>query len=248
MWCLLESADVQALVHQQLAMPVHCANAMQQQASSPYHRLTAPFSHAPCLFLAAASYNKYALSSACLWQTLVQKCPLVAFFRYFDQLYIWSVTSNASVVWWASNLIKLQGVLSHNLSQRNCVYTVFKLTVVPQILDEFVEAVMSRWPKTVLQFEDFQLQYAHPLLQRYKDQHLVFNDDIQVCTYCIPTSIHSLILSLPSQPCLLKYLWCLPTRGSADAAPLLHSCCICHVFFQHAVVDEVVHRTHCRRA
>lgn len=49
-----------------------------------------------------------------------------------------------------------------------------------QILDEFVEAVMSRWPKTVLQFEDFQLQYAHTLLQRYKHQHLVFNDDIQV--------------------------------------------------------------------
>ena len=40
---------------------------------------------------------------------------------------------------------------------------------------------MSRWPKAVLQFEDFQLPYAHPLLQRYKDQHLVFNDDIQVC-------------------------------------------------------------------
>ena len=52
-----------------------------------------------------------------------------------------------------------------------------------QILDEFVEAVMSRWPKTVLQFEDFQLQYAHTLLQRYKHQHLVFNDDIQVCEH-----------------------------------------------------------------
>lgn len=48
-----------------------------------------------------------------------------------------------------------------------------------EILDEFVEAVMSRWPKAVLQFEDFQLSHAHPLLQRYKDQHLVFNDDIQ---------------------------------------------------------------------
>ena len=54
------------------------------------------------------------------------------------------------------------------------------LLAVVQILDEFVEAVMSRWPKAVLQFEDFQLPYAHPLLQRYKDQHLVFNDDIQV--------------------------------------------------------------------
>ena len=59
-----------------------------------------------------------------------------------------------------------------------------------QILDEFVEAVMSRWPKTVLQFEDFQLQYAHTLLQRYKHQHLVFNDDIQVRAYvCMHASV-----------------------------------------------------------
>ena len=105
----------------------------------------------------------------------------------------------------SKQLDQTTGSIRHNLAQKNCVYTVFKLTVVPQILDEFVEAVMSRWPKTVLQFEDFQLQYAHPLLQRYKDQHLVFNDDIQVRTYCIPTSIHSRILSLQSQPCLLKY-------------------------------------------
>ena len=47
---------------------------------------------------------------------------------------------------------------------------------------------MSRWPKTVLQFEDFQLQYAHTLLQRYKHQHLVFNDDIQVS--CIDNSFY----------------------------------------------------------
>ena len=69
-----------------------------------------------------------------------------------------------------------------------------------QILDEFVEAVMSRWPKTVLQFEDFQLQYAHPLLQRYKDQHLVFNDDIQVTFLmssvlkCLPPHLKSIQL------------------------------------------------------
>jgi len=61
-----------------------------------------------------------------------------------------------------------------------------------QLLDEFVEAVMSRWPKTVLQFEDFQLQYAHALLQRYKNQHLVFNDDIQVGS-------HTLLLQYKNQ-------------------------------------------------
>lgn len=47
---------------------------------------------------------------------------------------------------------------------------------------------MSRWPKAVLQFEDFQLSHAHPLLQRYKDQHLVFNDDIQVMLDVVPVA------------------------------------------------------------
>lgn len=49
-----------------------------------------------------------------------------------------------------------------------------------QVMDEFVRAVMSRWPNAVLQFEDFSLQHAHPLLGRYRNHHLVFNDDIQV--------------------------------------------------------------------
>ena len=70
-----------------------------------------------------------------------------------------------------------------------------------QILDEFVEAVMSRWPKTVLQFEDFQLQYAHPLLQRYKDQHLVFNDDIQVMQ---GSHVHKLSLFAIARKAVLK--------------------------------------------
>lgn len=48
-----------------------------------------------------------------------------------------------------------------------------------QIVDEFVAAVMGRWPKCVLQFEDFNMATAHPLLQRYRNCHLVFNDDIQ---------------------------------------------------------------------
>lgn len=48
-------------------------------------------------------------------------------------------------------------------------------------MDEFVKAVMSRWPKAVLQFEDFSLEHAYPLLERYRHHHLIFNDDIQAC-------------------------------------------------------------------
>ncbi|KAF5838419.1 hypothetical protein DUNSADRAFT_2887 [Dunaliella salina] len=47
------------------------------------------------------------------------------------------------------------------------------------IMDEFVTAVMSRWPKAVLQFEDFSISHAYALLNRYRNDYLVFNDDIQ---------------------------------------------------------------------
>ena len=44
---------------------------------------------------------------------------------------------------------------------------------------QFVKAVMTRWPNAILQFEDFNMAHAQPLLERYRDHHLVFNDDIQ---------------------------------------------------------------------
>ena len=52
-----------------------------------------------------------------------------------------------------------------------------------QVVDEFVRAVMGRWPNAVLQFEDFSMPNAHPLLNRYRDHHMVFNDDIQVSSH-----------------------------------------------------------------
>lgn len=45
---------------------------------------------------------------------------------------------------------------------------------------QFVHACMARWPNAVLQFEDFSINNAHRLLTRYRQHHLVFNDDIQV--------------------------------------------------------------------
>ena len=54
-----------------------------------------------------------------------------------------------------------------------------------QIMDEFVKAVMGRWPTAVLQFEDFNLAHAHPLLNRYRYCHTVFNDDIQAGAPCL---------------------------------------------------------------
>ncbi len=52
------------------------------------------------------------------------------------------------------------------------------------MVDEFVAAVLSRWPRAVLQFEDFSIEHARPLLDRYRKEHLVFNDDIQARCSC----------------------------------------------------------------
>jgi malate dehydrogenase (decarboxylating) len=47
------------------------------------------------------------------------------------------------------------------------------------IIDEFMEAVSARWPKAIVQFEDFQMKWAFETLQRYRKKFCMFNDDIQ---------------------------------------------------------------------
>ena len=46
-------------------------------------------------------------------------------------------------------------------------------------VDQFVQAVKQELPGTCLQWEDFATAHARPILQRYHDQLLTFNDDIQ---------------------------------------------------------------------
>src|SRR5258708_6025322 len=46
-------------------------------------------------------------------------------------------------------------------------------------VDQFVTAVKQEFPTTCLQWEDFSTPHARPILQRYPDQLLTFNDDIQ---------------------------------------------------------------------
>jgi malate dehydrogenase (oxaloacetate-decarboxylating) len=48
-----------------------------------------------------------------------------------------------------------------------------------EFLQAFVEGIQRRWPEAILQFEDFALANAMPLLARYRDQLCCFNDDIQ---------------------------------------------------------------------
>jgi malate dehydrogenase (oxaloacetate-decarboxylating) len=44
---------------------------------------------------------------------------------------------------------------------------------------QFVEAVKQELPETCLQWEDFARTHARPILERYRDELLTFNDDIQ---------------------------------------------------------------------
>lgn len=47
------------------------------------------------------------------------------------------------------------------------------------LVDEFVRAVQQRYPKALLQFEDFATGNAYKLLDKYREQVRCFNDDIQ---------------------------------------------------------------------
>src|SRR6266481_2909695 len=46
-------------------------------------------------------------------------------------------------------------------------------------IDRFVQALKQELPHTLLQWEDFSKTHARPILDRYRDQLLTFNDDIQ---------------------------------------------------------------------
>jgi len=48
-----------------------------------------------------------------------------------------------------------------------------------ELVDEFMQAVQYRWPKVLVQFEDFSSDKAQILLNKYRHDHLCFNDDIQ---------------------------------------------------------------------
>jgi malate dehydrogenase (oxaloacetate-decarboxylating) len=48
-----------------------------------------------------------------------------------------------------------------------------------EFIDAFVAAIKQVLPSTLLQWEDFSGVHARPILNRYRDQMLTFNDDIQ---------------------------------------------------------------------
>lgn len=48
-----------------------------------------------------------------------------------------------------------------------------------ELVDKFVAAIRKKWPKAIIQWEDFAKNVAFDVLARYRDQIPCFNDDIQ---------------------------------------------------------------------
>ena len=48
-----------------------------------------------------------------------------------------------------------------------------------ELMDEFIQAVQDKFPKALIQFEDFLTPKAFSLLEKYQNKILCFNDDIQ---------------------------------------------------------------------
>jgi malic enzyme len=47
-----------------------------------------------------------------------------------------------------------------------------------EFVAEFMEAVKKRWPKMLVQFEDFNTELAFDLLEIWRDRQCCFNDDV----------------------------------------------------------------------
>lgn len=59
------------------------------------------------------------------------------------------------------------------------------------LVQEFIEAVLERWPHVVIQFEDFQNTHAFELLHRWQEKIACFNDDIQGTASVSVTGLYS---------------------------------------------------------
>ena len=69
-----------------------------------------------------------------------------------------------------------------------------------EFVDRFVQAVQAELPRVLLQWEDFATPHALPILQRYRDQLLTFNDDIQGTAAVVVAALSAAAVATGSRP------------------------------------------------
>ncbi|HEX9359159.1 MAG TPA: NAD-dependent malic enzyme [Streptosporangiaceae bacterium] len=69
-----------------------------------------------------------------------------------------------------------------------------------EFVDRFVQAVRAELPNVLLQWEDFATPHALPILDRYRDQLLTFNDDIQGTAAVVVAALSAAAVATRSRP------------------------------------------------
>jgi len=91
-----------------------------------------------------------------------------------------------------------------------------------ELIDEFMAAIKLRWPRALIQFEDFQSKHAVHLLARYKKEYLMFNDDIQGTAATVLAGLYGAMKVRGLEPSALKDQTILVAgAGSAGSGVLL---------------------------
>lgn len=80
-------------------------------------------------------------------------------------------------------------------------------------VEEFIEAVIERWPNVLLQWEDFAGHNAGRLLEKYRDRLCTFNDDIQG-TAAVAAGTLMAAIAVTGQPLTAQRI-CLVGSGAA---------------------------------
>lgn len=87
-----------------------------------------------------------------------------------------------------------------------------------ELVDEFVQAVQEKYPKALIQFEDYLTPNAYTLLEKYKNKVLCFNDDIQGTAAVSLAGLYSStrITNIPFKDIKILFL------GAGSACPGFH--------------------------
>jgi len=91
-----------------------------------------------------------------------------------------------------------------------------------ELVDEFMAAIKLRWPRALIQHEDFQTKHAVALLKRYRSEYLMFNDDIQGTAATVLAGIYGALKVQKKPPSALKdQIFVACGAGSASAGVML---------------------------